>query len=145
MRVIGVGTAMRGDDGAGLEVARRLAADPPEGVEVVLCGGGVAELLDAWDGADNVLVVDATRSGAPPGTLTELSPAAAGRARRGAGTHDAGVGEAFALAASLARLPTRVRVLGIEAGSTQLGQQRLTPAVEHAVETVVARLRDGDR
>ena len=141
MRVIGVGTTLRGDDGAGLEVARRLGADPPAGVEVVACGGGVAELIDAWDGASSVLVIDATRSGAPPGTVVELSPTAASLATRGGGTHDAGVGDAIALATALGCLPPDVRVIGIEIGSTALGQEALSPPVDQAVDAVVAQLR----
>ena len=140
MRLIGVGSELRGDDRAGLEVARRLAAVDPDGLEVRTCGGGAAELLDALDGADDVLLVDAMRSGRTPGAIVELSGAQARQARHGQGTHDAGVADALALATALGRAPASVRIVGIEAGTTAIGDERLSPAVEGAVTALVASL-----
>src|SRR3970040_627455 len=62
--VIGVGNPTRGDDAAGLEVAR-----PARRVEAHQEANGSYELMDVWEGADEVIVVDAARSGAPPGTV----------------------------------------------------------------------------
>ncbi|MEO7119084.1 MAG: hydrogenase maturation protease, partial [Candidatus Limnocylindrales bacterium] len=53
--IAGVGNVLRGDDGFGVEVARRLESAPlPDGVRVVETGiGGIAlvqELQEGWDG-----------------------------------------------------------------------------------------------
>lgn len=137
VRVIGVGTDWRGDDAAGLAVADRLRCAGPPGLEVVRCAGGAAELLDAFDGADDVVVVDAVVSGAPPGTVHRLTaPEGVAGARPGGGTHDAGVADAVALAAALGRLPARVRVVGIEAADTAMGCATLTAEVARAVDEV---------
>ncbi|MGZ4244637.1 MAG: hydrogenase maturation protease, partial [Solirubrobacteraceae bacterium] len=62
--VIGVGNELRGDDGAGPLVMRRLR---DAGLEVAVCHGGT-ELLDLWHGASAAILVDAVATGAPAGT-----------------------------------------------------------------------------
>ena len=128
MTVIGIGNEWRGDDGAGLEVARRLGG-------LQLSGEPIA-LLDVLDGAEDVVVVDAVSSGAAPGTLhvfeagsTPLPVDLFGSSS----THALGVAEAIEIARSLGRLPERVRVYGIEGASFDYGRG-LSPEVEKAVE-----------
>jgi hydrogenase maturation protease len=67
--VIGVGNADRGDDTAGLAVARRIKDAAPPGFTVRELDGDQLALLDAWDGATDVYVVDATCSGGEPGSV----------------------------------------------------------------------------
>src|SRR6476619_6147364 len=57
--LIGVGNAWRGDDGAGLAVARRVRELAPAGVDVREVEGDATTLLEAWVGAEHVAVVDA--------------------------------------------------------------------------------------
>jgi len=74
--VAGVGNVFLGDDGFGVEVARRLATEPlPEGVEVGDFGiKGVHLAYEALEGWDNLVLVDAMSRGEEPGTLTVLEP-----------------------------------------------------------------------
>ena len=130
--IVGVGNDWRGDDGAGLEVARRL-----RGVEAV---GDPAALLDAWDGADHVIVVDAVRSGAAPGTIHRLDPDCLPAAAALRSTHGAGLAEAIELGRALDRLPARLELYGIEGGCFEPGSG-LTPAVVSAVEALCGELR----
>lgn len=143
MRVVavGVGNAYRSDDAAGLAVAERLRADA-DGMEVVACAQEPLRILDAWNGADLALVVDAVSSGAAPGTIHRFDAterAVPARVFRGS-THALGVGDAIELARTLGRLPGRVLVYGIE-GETFTTGERLSPAVEAAVEPLVSELR----
>jgi hydrogenase maturation protease len=55
----GIGNADRGDDAAGLAVARLVRAAAPAGVTVLELDGDQLELLDARDGAAEVYLVDA--------------------------------------------------------------------------------------
>ncbi len=57
--VIGVGNTHRRDDGVGPAVAAEVAADCPAGVRVVTCAVEPTAILDAWDGADLAVVIDA--------------------------------------------------------------------------------------
>lgn len=123
--VLGVGDVLRGDDGVGVVIARRLRdrASPP-GVTVHERPGELTSLLDAWDGYDGVVLVDAMRSGAAPGTVRRfdvarepLPPQVAGATS----SHAAGVGEALELARVLGRLPPHVVVYAVEGGCFVLG------------------------
>lgn len=123
--VLGVGDVLRGDDGVGVEIARRLRdRPPPPGVSVRDRPGEMTTLLDAWDGFDGVVLVDAMRSGAAPGTVRRFDLAREPLPRQVAGTassHAAGVGEALELARVLGRLPPRVVVYAVEGGCFVLG------------------------
>ena len=128
MKVIGVGNEWRSDDGAGLEVARRLGGRQLQGEPI--------GLVEALDGTDELAIVDAVFSGAPPGTVHEFEAGAEPLpvAIFGASsTHALGLAEAIEIARSLGRLPARVRVLGIEGARFDYGRG-LSPEVEAAVE-----------
>jgi hydrogenase maturation protease len=136
--VIGIGNRLRGDDAAGVLVAEQLRPRVPEGVEVVSCDEEPSRLMEAWEGAESVLLVDTVSSDAPPGTLhrfeagDETVPARTFRSS----THAIGIADTIELARALGRLPRRVRVYGIEAGGYETGSP-LTPAVESAVAFLV--------
>jgi hydrogenase maturation protease len=67
--LVALGNPLAGDDGAGVEIARRLIERGEVGCQVrILLSPGV-ELLDAFASADVILLVDAVSSGSPPGTL----------------------------------------------------------------------------
>jgi hydrogenase maturation protease len=136
--VIGVGNPLRGDDAAGVVVAERLRPRVPEGVAVVSCSEEPTRLMEAWEGAECVVLVDTVSSGEPAGTVhrfdagEEAVPARTFRSS----THAIGIADTIELARALGRLPRRVRVYGIEAGGFGTGSS-LTPAVESAVAFLV--------
>jgi hydrogenase maturation protease len=139
--VIGMGNAWRGDDGAGLAVARRLRERAPETLSVVEHEGEPVGLIEAWAGVREALVLDAVSSGAAPGTIHRLD---ARRERlpvelfRGS-THAFGLAEAIELARVLERLPERLLVYGVEGECFATGNG-LSPEVERAVEELVEEL-----
>jgi hydrogenase maturation protease len=139
MLVIGAGNELRRDDAAGLEVARRLAVVP--GVEVREARGDMTSLADLWDAANRVVVVDAARSGAPPGSVHRFDatsdplPAAFGRGS----THALGVADAVELARALGRLPATLIVYGIEGEDFSAGAG-LSEAAVRGVEEAATRI-----
>jgi hydrogenase maturation protease len=74
--VAGVGNIFLGDDGFGVEVARRLAAHPqPKGVRVVDFGIRGLDLTYALlDGIDAAILIDTAPRGEAPGTLYVIEP-----------------------------------------------------------------------
>jgi hydrogenase maturation protease len=149
--VIGAGNMLRGDDGAGPEVARRLRERHAGRVRAVPCGGEGAAILQAWQGERRVFVVDAVMSGVaagasrdaapPPGTIHRFDarePLPPGWGR-GVSTHALGVAEAVELARQLGQLPERLVIYGIEAREFRDGAP-LSAEVERGVEEVVARI-----
>jgi len=138
--VIGVGNPLRGDDGAGLEVARLVRAAHVPGVEVWEHGGEPAALIDRLEGAGSVYLVDAVRGGRPGSVqrfdateeeLADLPPAAT--------SHHVGLGEAIELTRALGRLPERLVVFGITGRDFSVGAG-LTRAVARAVRSVAGKI-----
>ena len=139
--IIGVGNEYRSDDGAGIAVARRLRTLFPTGVTILEESGAGAALIEAWQGATWVMLVDAVRSGASPGTIHRLAARAAPQPMGffHYSTHAFSVTEAVELARSLDQLPAHLVVYGIEGANFAAGVE-LSPEVERAVEAVVGRL-----
>lgn len=90
-RVIGIGAEDRGDDAAGLLVARLLQVAVPPGVEVYECAGDAGRLLELFEGADRVVLVDAARGAGARGTV-ERVPLGAALASSVHSTHGAETG-----------------------------------------------------
>ena len=115
--VIGIGNRFRRDDGVGPAVLDALAGRVL-GHDLVEADGEPARLLEAWDGVDVVVVVDAARTGAPPGTCRRFEPTAGDDLPAGGATssHAPGVAAAWQLGRSLGRLPQRLVLVVVEAG-----------------------------
>jgi hydrogenase maturation protease len=138
--VIGVGNTGRRDDGVGPVVAAEVAADCPAGVRVVTCAVEPTAILDAWDGADLAVVIDAAGG----------EEVVAGRVRRstieevaGSGaltSHDLNLAQTYELARVLGRAPRRVVVVSIDAADLGHGDG-LSPVVAQAVPQAVAIVR----
>ncbi len=142
--VAGLGSEYRCDDAAGPLVAAR-AAQAAGLAEAVGPLGDPLDLLGTWDGADLAIVVDAVRSGRPPGTLRvlELTGAPSGHVTEEAGTatstHGIGLASVLRLARAIGSAPARVVVVGIEGEAFGLGTT-LSPAVAAAVGPAVRRV-----
>jgi hydrogenase maturation protease len=132
--VICLGNDLRGDDGAGLEVARLLRPLLPAHVALLESDGDPAEIVDAWAGAPLAVVVDAVVSGAPPGTVHHQAGLDA-RAGSRPSSHALGLADAIALGRALGRLPADLACYGIEAADLTLGRP-LSPAVRAAARSV---------
>jgi len=131
-----LGSPFRGDDAAGPAVAERLRA---AGATVLDCADEPTRLLDLWDGLDTLVVVDAVRSGAPPGTMhrVEARDGPLPRDLRLASTHAMGIADALELGRALGRAPRRVVVVGVEGASFGMGEE-LSPAVAAALDPLAA-------
>ena len=139
--VIGVGNEFRGDDEAGLVVARRLRERELPGVTVIEQSGEGSDLIAAWEGAECVYLIDAAHSGADLGTIHrfEAHQEKIPIHYLSFSSHAFGVLEAIALARKLGQLPSKLVVYGIEGGSFELGSG-INPTVEQAIGEVVQLL-----
>ena len=139
--VVGIGNALRQDDGAGAAVARRVESSLqgrwPEFLTVITHAGDGLSLMETWEGFRRVVVVDAARSGAKPGTVHRFE---VGDEDLPVGffnysSHQFGIAETIALARVLGRLPRRLIVYGIEGAHFGQGEG-LSPEVSRGVEEV---------
>ncbi len=74
--VAGIGNIFNGDDGFGVEVARRLAGRPqPASVTVADFGiRGIDLTYALLDGCEAAILVDTAQRGEPPGTISIVEP-----------------------------------------------------------------------
>jgi hydrogenase maturation protease len=118
--VLGIGNILLGDDGAGVEAARRLAAMQIPGVDV-LDGGTIGFMLMPYlAGRRAVLVLDAVSGDQGiPGDVVVIGDSAV---RRGHGirltAHDIGLVDALAAAELTGCAPQQVSLVGIVPAST---------------------------
>src|SRR5512144_3446076 len=138
--VIGIGNAESGDDGVGLAVAERVSGLGLSKVDVAKHCGDACALMEAWTGHGNVILVDATRSGAMAGTVRSFDPRAMPPTERACGmsTHGFGVAWTLEFARALNRLPARCRVLAVE-GERFDQRTGLSPAVKSALDEMRSR------
>jgi hydrogenase maturation protease len=142
--VAGVGNIFLGDDGFGVEVARRLSADLlPENVRVADYGiRGIHLAYQLLDGYDTLILVDAVSRGEPPGTLFVIEPdltrPASGDPLMDA--HDLDPASVLRLVRHLGGRLDRVFVVGCEPQRTEecIG---LSAPVERAVDEAARMVR----
>jgi hydrogenase maturation protease len=139
--VIGVGNLYRHDDAVGLIVARALREKDPDHVEILEMSSEGAALIEAWQGRERVILIDAVHSGAEPGTIFRFEAHHQPIPTKffHCSTHAFSVAEAIELARSLGQLPKSLIVYGIEGKNFEAGEG-LSPEVEHAASQVLDKI-----
>ena len=142
--IIGLGNPLLRDDAVGLRVARQVRAALAERGDVEVaeeaCGG--LRLMERMVGFDRAILIDAIRSGRPPGTVQTLDPREM-RTQHSASAHDVNLPTALALGRRTgARLPPddQLRVIAVEAEDVETFGETMTAAVEAAVPRAAARV-----
>lgn len=140
--IIGVGNDYRGDDAAGLIVARKLRTQLPEEFKIIEQSGEGAALIEIWKNAEQAILVDAVRSGAQPGTVFRFEAHRQSLPTQffNYSSHAFSVAEAVELARALKQLSNRLVVYGIEGKNFAAGA-----ALSHEVEKALPELIDSIR
>ncbi|MEQ1854963.1 MAG: HyaD/HybD family hydrogenase maturation endopeptidase [Longimicrobiales bacterium] len=115
--VLGAGSPLLGDDGLGVQVIATLVDRWAESPTLSFLDGGIwgMRLLPHIEDARQLLVVDAIRAGARPGTLIRLERDEIPKHLRGKlSTHQIDLGEVFAVAELRGHFPAEAVALGIE-------------------------------
>lgn len=142
IRILGIGSPF-GDDRIGWEAAQRLAGKfDPARVSVSAHDRPGVQLIALMRGAATVVLLDAVKSGAAPGTLHRLEgEAVQDAAAQHASSHGFGISEALQLAQQLGELPPRVILLGMEVGVAERADE-LSHAVRMALPVLLAVVAD---
>ena len=136
--VAGFGNVLRGDDGFGVQVIRRLRESGPVAPAVELMEVGTAgirlaqELLTPYD---RLIIVDAMSRGGAPGTLY-VSEVQAVETPAEVDLHLAVPSRALGLAQALGALPRQVFIVGCDPAEVDELTTDLTPAVQAAEEAL---------
>ena len=142
MLIIGLGNPDRGDDAAGILVARRLRE---RGLNAIEHTAATLNLVDIWASSDHVIVVDAVVSGAVSGSVQVWDPwqdSLKSTVFR-ASTHEFGLADTIELARALDRLPYWIRIYGIEATQFEPGTQPSQAVVSAAARVAEEIARTG--
>jgi hydrogenase maturation protease len=137
--ILGLGNVLCGDDGLGVaavaEIQRRYFLSPSVRV---LDGGTLGLTLLGYVGlAQDVLLVDAVRADAPPGTLVRLEgDEVAPAARERLSVHQIGVADLLDGLRLLEAVPRRLLLLGLVPRTLELGLER-SPEVERQLPALV--------
>ncbi len=137
--IIGIGNRFRSDDALGPLVVDELKAC---GLPAIEHSGEPAGLMDAWQGYDHVILVDAVFSGGEPGTihyydLTQKTlPADFAKPT----SHAVGIAEAVEFARVLNKLPKKIEFYGVEGKAFGMREGELTPDVTKAMKEIVTQL-----
>ena len=141
--VAGFGNVLRGDDGFGVEVIRRLQADQTMGDTAVLLEvgtGGVALAQALLTPYDRLVIVDAMKRGGTPGTVYVLEVDSV-ESLQSVDMHMAVPSRALGLAKALAALPPVIYMVGCEPESVDDLELSLSPTVDAAVDYAVGQVR----
>lgn len=140
--VAGIGNIFLGDDGFGVEVARRLAHEPfPEGVRVADFGiRGLHLAYELLDGYDTAILIDAAPRGGAPGTVYVIEPELAGDETHAGGSlldaHGMEPVAVLGLLATLGGSVGRVLVVGCEPATIEEGIGLSEPVARVVAEAV---------
>lgn len=139
--VLCVGNDLRGDDGIGCEIARRLTSDGATGWDVQLVEDDALSLMDAWQGYERVLIVDALQANGSPGRILTLDATEGplNAIMNDVTSHGLGLGHSLELARSLGRLPRRCLVVGMEGARFTIGDG-LSPEVADHIPALLTRI-----
>lgn len=138
IRILGLGSPF-GDDRAGWAVAQILEKRRWRSrVEIECLDRPGAGLLERFAESEVVIVIDAVRSGAPPGSLLRIETAAIAAGAAECSSHAFGLADAVALGHALDALPARLAVFGIEAARLDGGE--FSPEVEAAIPRLAAEV-----
>jgi hydrogenase maturation protease len=138
VRVLCLGNPHASDDGAAFAVADALTER-----EAIRAGRPGSGLLDLLEGDAPVVLVDATRTGAPAGTVHRLDLAelaGVSQTQPNVSSHGFGPAEALQLGHALGRPLPRGTFVGVEGERFEPGSE-LSPAVRQALPELVAAVR----
>jgi hydrogenase maturation protease len=145
IRVIGLGNEYRNDDAVGPLVARKLSKVSEGLFSVLELSGEGTQLMEGWEGADAVFLVDATSGGRKAGHVSridawnaKLEPSAFRHS-----THAFGIAESIELAKVIGGLPKTCVIFGIEGEDFGSGTNISHPVMQAAdkvIEAIVAEI-----
>ncbi len=140
--VLGLGNLLCADDGLGVHAVESIHQrfEVPGNARVLDGGTLGLSLLSCFEGADDVILVDAIAAEAPSGTLVRLEgDEVAPAVRNRLSCHQIGVADLLDALVLLGSYPERVILLGLVPESLEL-DTNLSPAVARNLPNLVGRV-----
>ncbi len=140
--IAGFGNVLRGDDGFGVEVIRRLAERGWASATIDLLDvgtGGIRLAQELQTQFDRLIIVDAAARGGEPGAVYTLVIDGV-RPTREIDMHTTVPSRALEVAQALGPLPPEIYLVGCEPSSVDELSLELSPVVEAAVNTAILQI-----
>lgn len=144
--ILGLGNPLLHDDGAGIEVVKRLEGTAGADCDLKTASVGGLRILDQITGYDRAIIVDAIITGAKPGTVRRMCLAELSGELHASCIHDLNLKEALDLGHFMGMpLPERITIYGIEVEDPYLLKEgcseEVLRGVEEAVRLITADLK----
>jgi hydrogenase maturation protease len=140
--VLGVGNTLMRDEGLGVRCIEELERTKVLDADVVVIDGGTSthELMDDLQNLDILVIVDATATGKPPGTIVRLEGSSIPSAfSNKLSPHQHGINDLLAALTLLGRSPAKLVLFGVEPCVMELGME-LSPVVSATIPELCARV-----
>ena len=141
--ILGIGNILLSDEGVGVHVANELAKmDLPPDVSVVEGGTDGFRLLNVITEADRLIIVDAVKGGAEPGSIYRFDVGDVRSCPSGFKTsvHQIGILEVIDLSGLIGKTP-HTTVIGIEPKSLEMTME-LSPEIREKVPKIIELVLD---
>ena len=149
MIVVGLGNVLMGDEGIGVRVVERLAAQAERFPSVTFLDAGTSGMvaLHAMAGHRKAIFVDCALMGEPPGTIKRFMPdqAASLKKQPGLSLHEGDLFSILELSKRLSECPTEIIIFGIQPALLDPGMKLsdiLTGRLEEYSHLVARELLD---
>jgi hydrogenase maturation protease len=139
--ILGVGNLLVGDEGVGVHALRALEAETwPAHVHLVDGGTGGFHLLELLGSYPRIILIDATRDGGAPGTVSQFRARVAADFPPALGAHDIGLRDLISAATLLGPLP-EIEVITVSVTELKPMTLELSAPVAAALPEVGRRVR----
>jgi len=139
--ILGIGNILMGDEGIGVHCIRFMETQsfPPD-IRLLDGGTGGFHLLEYFQEYKNIIMIDATMDGNPPGTIRLITPKFSSDFPKVLSSHDIGLKDLVESAALLDTFP-KINLITVSIDKIQPMLLTLSPAVENAIPSVYEKVR----
>jgi len=135
--ILGIGNVLLGDEGIGVHVVRELEnAALPECVSVLDGGTGGFHLMSYLQDYPEIIMIDATMDGKPPGTISVIKPKFASDFPKSLSAHDVGLRDLIESVTLIGKLP-KIYLITVSISDIRAMSTELTLPVQDSLSTVV--------
>jgi len=139
--ILGIGNYLVGDEGVGVHAVHELEKETwPAHVQVLDGGTGGFQLLDFFRTYSHIILIDATRDGAPAGTVRCFPARTPADFPPALGAHDIGLRDLLSAATLLGPLP-RIDVITVSVTDLVPMKIELSPAVAAVLPEIARQVR----
>jgi len=143
IKIIAIGNTLCGDDGIGYSVLQDLRERSSfPGIPLINCGVDVLSLIDHFSDTEHVIIIDAVKMGAQPGTIKvfETSDVEFTVLSNLFSLHGINLANVLELAEIIGAVPDKITIIGIEPEQIHVGKG-LSSTVANAREEIIENLR----